>query len=191
MYYVLDYDIPQDENGGYPDIDDDIEIEGVISWSIGKRFEVEIPQPIEINLSPVEGYAGEPPPIYEGQILILKKELVEALQDAGVNNIDTYNVVVRNVNSGHEYNYKAVNIIGAIAAADLEESEWESYDDDPLFDVSFDSLVIDEEKAKGHKLFRLAEHTGTIIIHESVKDSLIERGFDYLDFIDPEEYCTI
>jgi len=57
-----------------------------------------------------------------------------------------------------------------------------------LLDVDFEGLTIDPEKAKSLLLFRLAESTNGIVVHESVKNSLLEQGFDMLTFMDPKEW---
>lgn len=74
-------------------------------------------------------------------------------------------------------NYKAVNILGLVAAADMERSVAVVHDGAPSVDVDFDRLVIDEDKTGGRKLFRLAESTNAIIVHASLRDALLERGF--------------
>jgi len=74
-------------------------------------------------------------------------------------------------------NYKAVNILGLISAADMKKSTATVHDGIPLIDVDFDELVIDEKKTKGIKLFRLAESSNSILVHKSLRDVLLEKGF--------------
>jgi hypothetical protein len=74
-------------------------------------------------------------------------------------------------------NYKAVNILGLVAAADMSKSIATVHDGIPLIDVDFDELVIDEKKTRGIKMFRLAESTNAILVHESLRDALIAKGF--------------
>ena len=100
-----------------------------------------------------------------------------------------YDVVIRS-NSGKEENhdYHAVNILGAIAAADMEMSMVMD-EGSGMYDVLFGSLVIDEEKANGNLLFRLAESISTVVIHESVVEALNQKGNFGLTFLPPEEFC--
>lgn len=85
-------------------------------------------------------------------------------------------------------NYKAVNILGLVAAANMEESIATVHDGIPLIDVDFDLLVVDEHKTKGIKMFRLAESTNAILVHESLRDALIAKGFgDDIAFYDLKE----
>jgi len=129
-------------------------------------------------------------------VTLMSKELVDALHSAGVDNLDTYPVIIHS-ETGHPdcYDYLAVNIIGVIAAADMDQSEYDDDDDDDddfdgLFDVTFDSIVIDEKKAKGHLLFRMAESVSTVIIHEKIVNVLKEQGGFGLTFTEPENHCT-
>jgi hypothetical protein len=190
MYYVLDCDIPMDENDGYFDIDDSaVEIDGIDSWSIGKKFTVPVPNPIIVDANPMEEYAGPPPEMNDANILIMSERLTKALREAGVDNIDTYPALLRNTETGKTYKYEAVNIIGLVAAADLAKSEWESFDSKPQFDTTFERLVIDGEAAGGSLMFRLAENTFAIVIHARVRDHLIKSGLDTLTFVEPEDWA--
>ena len=59
-------------------------------------------------------------------------------------------------------NFKAVNILGLVAAADMAKSEAIVHDGIPLVDVSFNKLVLDPTKTHDFLLFRSAENNGTI-----------------------------
>lgn len=110
---------------------------------------------------------------------------VEYLHSVGVSEVDDW--VDKKANS-YITNYKAVNILGLVSAADMQKSVATIHDGIPLIDVDFDELVIDEQKTKGIKLFRLAESTNAILIHESLRDALIEKGFgEDLAFYDLKE----
>lgn len=48
--------------------------------------------------------------------------------------------------------------------------------------------IVDEYKTKGIKMFRLAESTNAILVHESLRDALIAKGFgDDIAFYDLKE----
>lgn len=189
MYYILDYEIPENEEGGYLDFQD-IEIDGIESWYVGKRFNIEVPNPIEIDIIPIGDYDGPPSEMYQGHMVLMSNKLVETLKELGIYNIDCYPAVLKNVKTGEKYSYQAVNIIGVIAAVDLQKSNWESYDGDPLFDVNFNGIVINHQASKNKLLFRLAESIGTIVVHETIRDNLISRGFNTLYFIKPSDLVT-
>lgn len=158
------------------------------SWNTGARFQTPPKTPIELTWDP-DNESGERVSFYEAGIVLMRKVLLQALEEAGVNNFDTYETVIRSQSGQPDCNdYLAVNIVGAIAAADMDQSET-IVESDGMFDVLFGSLVIDEEKAKGQLLFRLAESVTTVVIHESVVTSLIDKGGFGLTFTDPSEYC--
>lgn len=190
MYFVLNYTIPQDENGGYLEVDRSVLFEGFDSWSLGTRYSVALPNPIEIVATPISDYSGLPSDLYDGNICLMSKRLVEVLVNNGVDNLDIYPAVIMNSESGETYQYFAVNIIGMISAADLDASKWASFDGDALFDTSFDRLVIRNESAKEQLIFRLAQSTSTILVHERVKKCIEKEAFPSLVFVSPEEWKT-
>lgn len=190
MYYVMSYVVPQDEDGGYFDVDDGLEFEGVDSWSLGRPFAVRLPEPIVIDLTVVDDYAGPPSDLYDGNMCLMSARLVEALQAAGVDNLQTYRAALRNSDTGETFDFRAVNIVGVIAAADLGESAWTSHDPEPLFDVNFDSLAVDESRTGGALMFRLAENTGVILVHESVRNRLVGLDLTGLVFAEGRQWVT-
>jgi hypothetical protein len=114
------------------------------------------------------------------------QEVYQDLRDNGITDIDAYLRKMGVIdpatwidpNPGVIYtHYKAVNILGLVAAADMSKSVATVHDGIPLIDVDFDELVIDEKKTNGIKMFRLAESTNAILVHESLRDALIAKGF--------------
>ena len=59
-----------------------------------------------------------------------------------------------------------------------------------LVDVDFDRLVIDPARARGQKLFRLAECVTGVLIHRTVQDHLEAKGGFGLSFIPHEEWVS-
>jgi hypothetical protein len=190
MYYVMSYEIPQDDEGGYFDLEDGLDFHGIDSWSLGRRFEVELAEPIIVELTVVDGYTGPPSDLYDGNMCLMSARLVQVLEEAGVDNLQTFRALLRNSNTGETHDYRAVNIVGAIAAADLSASNWTSHDPDPRFDVNFDALAVDATAARGAMLFRLAENTGVILVHERLRDRLQTADFPNLVFAEPGQWVT-
>ena len=124
-------------------------------------------------------------------ITVMSKRLREALDRAGVDNIEYYPAVLTNTETGEKYEYFAFKVIGLVAAADLDSSEYTSFDGDALIDTSFETLAIDESKAHGLKLFRLAENINALMVHEEVKNVIEESGINTLDFLKPDEFVQI
>ncbi|HET9985775.1 MAG TPA: hypothetical protein VFQ38_19410 [Longimicrobiales bacterium] len=183
MYYMLSCFGPMDRDRAT--IGEVPEIEGV-SWMTGQRIAVPLRTPIEVDLDTSEGDALVP--MFNSGILLLREDMVAALREAGVDNLDVYDAIIHDRDTGVDHrNYKAVNIVGAVACADLGASQHVAHGE-PVIDVDFDGLVIDESKTGGALMFRLAESINGIIVHESVKDHLERAGIPYLDFIEPSEW---
>jgi hypothetical protein len=115
----------------------------------------------------------------------------EALRKTGVDNLDVYDAVL--VNKAENVTikgYKAFNVIGLVAAADLGQTKFSPENPSRLIDASIDSLAIDAKKAKGLLLFRLAEYAGAVIVHASLKNALEKIDFPYLVFNEPKEFIS-
>jgi hypothetical protein len=157
-------------------------------WMMGEIITREVPRPFIFNLDPE--YPGKMKPMYEGGILLMRDDLLSALSNAGVDNLQVFPALIRDKKNGQDYeNYKAVNIIGVIACADMAQSvRMDPEDDDSdIIDVNFDSLFIDEKKARGSLLFRLAESVSAIIVHQQVRD-LVEKNVPGMTFYGPGEW---
>jgi hypothetical protein len=196
MYYVVKCPPLTNDKGellieihNYDDVGD------VWEWGSGDVFDQDeiqsIPIPIEIDVEVFRDYSGQPPEMRDNGVCVMTRRLSEALTQAGVDNIDYYPAVLTNTTSGEKYNYVAYNIIGKVAAADLENSDFSSYDNKLVADVGFKELVLDESKIHGLLLFRLAEKLSTILIHDNVRKAILEQGIDTLTFIKPEDYVHL
>ena len=157
-----------------------------VNWNLGRRFTVPIPTPIEVRLDPEQ--PGLLLPMFERSILLLRDDVIGTLTATGVDNLDLYPAIVFDPATGERHeDYKAVNIIGAVRAADLSQSIYTAHGDPPLIDTDFDKLVIDEAKAHGLPLFRLAECVSAKVIHARVKEAL-QRHHAHFDFVEPEDW---
>ena len=72
--------------------------------------------------------------------------------------------------------YRAVNILGAIWAADLERSEYTEVSGTGDVAMGFRQLVIGEGKADGALLFRRAEALASIVVHARAKERIQAAG---------------
>ena len=168
-----------------------------VDFDIGKFIQPDmVDGPLEYTLKKInpnsEDHGPYKPAYLRDAYPLFRLDLIDAMKKCGVDNIQAFDVIVMDPETGTAIDdYKAVNIVGLISAANMEESIATVHQNPPLIDVEFDELVIDEDKAKGALLFRLAESTGTIIVHKNVRDCLIEQGFDKdLAFFDPGEVAT-
>ncbi|NOX90994.1 MAG: hypothetical protein GXP18_00660 [Gammaproteobacteria bacterium] len=164
-------------------------------WFRGSRFTESPPEPFEIKLLPYDAANPDQAPLipsyYDHKIVLMRDDLIAAMEAFGVDNLDKYTVNLTDPDDGTVYtNYKAVNIIGVVAAADMGKSQSTVHNSIPLVDVSFDKLVIDEIKVQDLLLFRLAENLMTILIHESLRNYLLEKGFDDIKYYQLDEVAT-
>jgi len=137
----------------------------------GQVIDQPVPNPFVFRID--AHYPGELLPMYEGSILVMHDELIRKLQEAGVDNLQLFAALIRDEDKKKEYtDYKAVNIVGLVSCANMDESTRMDPDEDEsdIIDVDFDSLVIDESKTGGALLFRLAEAVSAIVVHRSVRE---------------------
>ncbi len=163
------------------------------NWWVGKRLEIQPSTPLVYQID--EDDEGTLVPFFEElDAPLMSEPLIEVLRSAGVDNLDTYDAVIRETRTGREHRgYKAVNIVGLVKAAD-ESSNTEDLglgDDDGLIATWFEDLVVSEARARGLLLFRLAESVSTILIHKRVKEQIESAsipGVEHLVFIHPARW---
>ena len=138
-----------------------------VSFITGRPIGVDVPEPLRF---PADTTAEHPPPDFTCMVVpVMSNRLVEALRAMGVDNLQCYDTILENGDTGESWRgFKAVNVIGLVSCADLEQSQYTKLGGG-LYD--FASLVVDPRRAQG-LFFRLAEAPGTMIAHKSVGDHL-------------------
>jgi len=160
---------------------------GVVSWRLGRRFLQPLPEPLEFEM--LETHSDQLLEFYNEQALVMTKRLLATLQEAGVDNLDVYAARIKHpVTGAIRTDYVAANLIGVVSAADLGKSRVIGGSADGLVDVDFESVVVNERRAGDALMFRLAENTSAILVHEKVRQHLLEKGFAMLSFLEPEEW---
>jgi hypothetical protein len=183
VYFVLECYGPEDQDRAALGVVRNFEA----NWRLARRLETEPPRPIVVELNP--DFPGIMLPMFDKGILLFSSAMVASVQNAGVDNIEVFDTLVVDPTNGQQYDeYKAVNIVGAIAAADLSKSEYSAPSGTALVDTDFESLAIDETKAGGQLMFRLAEAVTAIVIHERVKAQLERDRIPFLDFVAPADW---
>jgi hypothetical protein len=171
--------------GSYPPIED---ITG--AWIDGRRLQVAVPEPLRFELDPL--VKGEMPVFFKSSnIPLMRADLLAALRDLGVDNIDDYVAEIIDPETRQTWmDYRAVNVIGVVSAADVSRSEYLPTSP-PIIDVLFESLSIDEGRANNVLLFRLAENLSALIAHSRLKDGIGARKleFPHVQFVKPEEWA--
>lgn len=155
-------------------------------WMIGRRFKKPPELPVVAKIQPNYEKAELVP--YFDAARLMSVAFYEALCEAGVDNLDVYDAVIRSEDGSitHE-GYKAFNIVGVVQAADLKKTIFNDPPATRLIDASFESLAIDPEKASGLLMFRLAESLKTVIIHERVKRVIESKNFPHVVIREPSE----
>jgi hypothetical protein len=164
-----------------------------IKWNLGIKIAAPVPSPLPYVLQPLNPQSSDDssymPAYLNARGLLFRDDLIQALSDCGVDNFEAYEVAIMDPDNGQIYtNYKMLNLIGLVSAADMGASQATLHDNIPLIDVDFDRLVIDESKTRGALIFRLAESTNGVLVHQQLRDCLVGKGFgEDLAFYDPRE----
>jgi len=146
-----------------------------VNFGGGAIIQKTLPAPLVFET----GYSAQEPPtgMLSNLYTVMSDELIKALQDAGVSNLQCFPAEVRSSVDGTVWNnYKVVNVVGLISCANLQESEYTFIADRcregamPL--LAFEDLKIDPVRAGGQLFFRLAEAPGTIIVSSRVVEYL-------------------
>ena len=182
MYYLLDA-VPGPVRWVGEDAQQQYWEDNKISWISGIRFSNGvIPNPLVFSFQPVKNtwdHGPHMPDFLKGAIMpILHDDVIEAMLEAGVNNIDIYPTRINDPESGEIFsNFKAINITGLVATADMTRSMPEAHDNTPKVNASFN-----DSKALDVLLFRLTESHNTILVHEKLKDFIEEKGINNIEF---------
>lgn len=183
MYYLLERDYPEPEPyrtktiGWNEDLDDG-------EFIVGNYLKNSYDKPFEFELWEYEKGGNGHAEFYYDTFPIMSDYLINALQEAGVNNLQLFPAILRDLKKGIERtDYKVVNVVGKIKAVDMVKSEYIDMGGTGLIAVGFKNMVIDEHKTYGSLLFRLAESITDIAIHESVKNKLEKYKFKYLRYL--------
>lgn len=157
-----------------------------VSWNRGVLLGDKVPVPVTLHLDPEA--PGHLPPMFHKGVLAMSRAMAEALEACGVDNLELFDAVLVDERTGtRRDDYLVVNVLGAIAAADLGASRHRAHGR-PLFDVEFDALVIQEDRPRGALMFRLAENLSGIVVHEQVRRGLEAAGIGPLDFVPPGQW---
>lgn len=173
MYYIINNDT--NDAGYMMSFSYRSEVRGR-SFSDGVKFtsdpnelpHLQPPQnPLQVRISDTN--KNNPWPSFEEvPIPLISKQMHEVLLAAGVNNIDVYPVDIFHpdgTRTPESNNYLVFNLIGTVTDAELNI----------LTDLP-------DKEVQEHLMFRLAESTQTILVHESIKKILEDANIPLLRF---------
>jgi hypothetical protein len=147
----------------------------------GQRITYEVATPLEYGLDP--DYPGDLLPFYTANAPLMHGKLIQAIRDAGADTLQLFDaVLVDPQRAARHDDYKAVNIVGLVAMADLAKSRTMGTSDSRMLDVDFEKLEFREGAAGDHLIFRLAESVNAIVVHANVKRSIEKAGLAGMTF---------
>ena len=149
------------------------------SLTLGEALPEDLPEPIKFDIdTEINSYSYLPTSFLPEPIFSV--EFIQALRTIGVDNFDVHEVEIKNPDTGEIIQgYKAANIIGKISCVDMNASESDRLIEDQYV---IRKLVIDPSKTYGFYLFRLAEWTQIILVHEHVVENLppeLRKDFNF------------
>ena len=197
MYYIMDCEpIIREDGGAALSLNNNFELAGIWLWKTGLPIDIEeknnVADIVELDFDAYNGYEGLPTEIEDLGIPIMSKRLCDVLLNAGVDNLELFPAKLKNNQTSQVFDYYVYNILGLVAAMDLQKSAYETYKGEkPVADTAIHELVIDESKVYDLLFFRLAENVSTIVVHESIKLAIESAGIETVSFIKPEDYSQI
>jgi hypothetical protein len=132
-------------------------------WICGRKLSFPVPEPLLYTLGPGP---GDLLPMYDQPEPLMRQDLLDALQEAGVDNLDLYRAVVRDPFTGRaREDYWGFNVLGLVASA-----------------VENPAVTIDEAKTGGLLFYRLAEVPSIIVVDETVRRAIQRRAIAGVTF---------
>jgi hypothetical protein len=179
MYYFLRQNIFEEQN--IIEINGHTAETGELNWIAGRPFS----KPLTVQeLLLDSAYGSDFPDFFDTTIPVMSEKLLTFLVNLGVNNIDEYAV---NLNDkGKKYQgFFAVNVIGSIDCVDLENSPYRLRFNKPYFTGK---IVIDENKVKGARFFRLLHGPGLVVVSQEIAEELMKHEWSAVMLQPTEEY---
>lgn len=160
---------------------------GEMSWCIGRPFGAQPSEPIDIMMDPA--HSDRLLPFYDVDAILMPRTLTDVLLRNGVANLDIYVTKITHPITGFQTtDYIAANLIGLVSATDLSNSRVVGGSSDHRLDTDLEGFAIETGRTRGALMFRLAENTSAVLVHEKIKRSLEQAGFDLLQFVDPADW---
>ena len=172
MYFLLINDITSDFNFT---LNEPKDFPREVNFISGSVITHELNTPLEYTTNAMKGDTMLD--FSKGSVTLMSKRFLEILQGAGVDNLQVFPAIVKSEKDGTIWeDYFAVNVLGMVSCAVLPKS---TYSEIMPGHYRFQELAIDAEKAKDALMFRLHEHSPSIIVHRDILKYIVEN--------DPEE----
>lgn len=152
-------------------------------WMHGVKLKDPPTAPLKLAINFDDEDAGDCADFTVGPIPMVTQRFREALDAAGVTNIDYYPVTLEGAERFDAFpTYFAANIVGKVAAADKSASQYTEAFGGPGATL-FEKLVLDPKLSTDLPIFVLAENMSIVIVSEKVKAKAEALGVDTLRFI--------
>jgi hypothetical protein len=151
------------------------------SWTMGEFFTQAPKMPIVVKIR--DGYESAEAREFMSVPPIMSKRMYEVLKSAGVLNLQVFDATIQS--QDHTVKLKdflAFNLIGLVKAADMKKSRFSPHNSSREIDAWFDHLQLKDEIRTDLLMFRLAEYTSTIVVHESVRKAIEAAGIRHVYF---------
>jgi hypothetical protein len=163
-------------------------IPGVDSWWTGAPLALAEGSEVRCVLHPE--YTAGLLPMFNDEILLMTRSLVDCLQSTGIDNLQCFPALIVNPSNEQQHrDYLAVNVLGVVRVADLGRSRVPPASSHALIAMDFDALAIDTAAARGLPFFRLAESVNALIAHDRVRRAVMQNSsFNQVRFVPPMEW---
>jgi hypothetical protein len=159
-------------------------------WFTGQPVSNAIAGPLRYVIDPE--YEGQVMPLYECAYPLFRDDLLAVLVKSGVDNLQLFDAIVEDPQRGLVYtHFKAVNIIGCVAMADLARSTTHGTRPVRLIATDFASLTLDHAAAPEILLCRLAEAVSAVVVHDRVRQAIEDAPIDGITFLSDGEWSTL
>ena len=150
-------------------------------WLDGARFKEPPSRTLQF---PLDASAGtQMPDFLQADIPLFSARLLNRFHAEGVDNLDAYPAILVDPKSGRQWHdYFAVNIIGIVSCADMDQSEYVDHTGKSQASVAFSKLVIDGRRTCDLLCFRLFENFSSILVHQNVVSKIAVTDFAGLRF---------
>lgn len=182
-YYIINAE--EDESHVLlPATPSELEVEG--AWTTGDTLKPELKTPFVYEIEHYSEGDGELLDFYPNlTVPVMSKKMIAALKEAGVDNLQTFDVNIKLLSTGESIRtHQAVNILGNLKSCKTGVTQRDFYNGSWIKKTG-----IDEDRLNGALFFRMIESPKTIMIHISLKKKL-EKKFSGLSYNHPLE-CVI
>ena len=166
------------------------------TWDAGGRLAAgRMVDPLRFQLDPLDAASPNQGPVvpyfFGRRNPLMSADFFAALQAYGVDNLEAHPVELCEAGDGKQLPgaWVAVNVVGLLSAADLEASTIASRRGGR--EVVFDRMVIDADRARGARMFRLAEDPTHVWVDAPLRTQLASAGFTHLRFWRPTQVASL